>query len=145
MNRLKRELEKHNLFNRPYYDVFNDIECEGTEIKIYSDEFIRVTIYYNVLTIDMLVDTHFNSIEIYNENEGSFNGGLLRDEALAKVKPRRDCEIREYHDGLRVFTTGYYSDELVFAERYTRSFEQIEKERRDLELIRELERQIIGK
>lgn len=141
MNRLKRELLNRNLYTLPYNDTFNTVECFGSEIKIYSDMFIRVITHYDVLTIDTLIDTHFNDIDIQCENETSFNGGLLRDEKLHQYKGQ--FEIREYHDGLRVFVTDK-DDKLVYAERYTRTFEELDKERRDLALIKELERQVFG-
>ncbi len=141
MNRLKKELVKRNLYTPSYIDDVNTVECFGSEIKIYSDTFIRVITYYDVLTIDTLIDTHFNDIDIQCENELSFNGGLLRDEKLSQHKGQ--FEIREYHDGLRVFTTDR-DDKLIYAERYTKTFEQLNKERRDFDLIKELQRQAFG-
>lgn len=141
MNRLKKELLKRRLYTLSYCDNVNSIECLGSDVKIYSDTFIRVITYYDVLTIDTLIDTHFNDIDIQDENELSFDGGLLRDEKLHQY--RGQFEIREYHDGLRIFTTDR-DDKLVYAERYTKSFEQLVKERRDLDLIKELQRQVFG-
>lgn len=141
MNRLKKELLKRRLYTLSYIDDLNTVECFGSEIKIYSGTFIRVITYYDVLTIDTLIDTHFNDIDVQYENETSFNGGLLRDEKLSQY--RGQFEIREYGDGLRVFTTDR-DDKLIYAERYTVSFEQLEKRRRDLDLIKELQRQAFG-
>lgn len=141
MNRLKKELLKRRLYTLSYIDDVNTVECFGSEVKIYSNTFIRILTYYDVLTIDTLIDTHFNDIDVQYENETSFNGGLLRDEKLHQYSGQ--FEIREYHDGLRVFTTDR-DDKLIYAERFTKSFEQLEKERRNLDLIKELQRQAFG-
>lgn len=100
MNRIKRELLNRNMFHLASPDCFNQYYVEDSRIEYYAD-FVRVIVYWNVITIDYILDKHFNSIDVNELNERSLaSGKALKDEALEGIKLD---SIREYPNGLKVY------------------------------------------
>ena len=63
MNRLKKELIKLHMYpaSKDHISEGDAVQLEGARIRIYSDQFIRVSVYYNVVTVDYIIDAvHFN-------------------------------------------------------------------------------------
>jgi len=122
MNRLKKELIKAHMYpaSKEHTSEGDAVQLEGARVRIYSSQFIRVSVYYNVLTVDYVIDAeHFNKldmkqVEVFHEGEFDFDGKSLRSEAL-KYYPAQ-YEIREYDDGLRLYSH-WLTGELLFAEK----------------------------
>ena len=120
MNRLKKELIKLHMYpaSKDHISEGDAVQLEGARIRIYSDQFIRVSVYYNVVTVDYIIDAvHFNmmkQVEVFHEGEFDFDGKSLRSEVL-KYYPAQ-FEICQYDDGLRLYTH-WRTGELLFAEK----------------------------
>ena len=103
MTRLKKELYAR-YFLADKHHTYDGVELYAQTVRIYSDQFIRITKDYNVITIDFLLDMKYNRFDIYERDEYDFNGEKYIDRELYNKYPDRQFEIREYHDGLRIFT-----------------------------------------
>jgi hypothetical protein len=100
MNRIKRELLNRNMFHLASPDCFNQYYVEDSRIEYYAD-FVRVTVYWNVVTIDYVLDKHFNRVDVNELNERSLaSGKSLKAEALENVELD---SIREYPNGLKIY------------------------------------------
>ena len=113
MTRLKKELIARGFLLEDTH-TYNGVELEGQTVAIYSEQFIRITRIYNVITIDFLLDMKYNRFDIYERDEYDFNGERYIDRELFNKYPDRQFEIREYHDGLRIFTDE--NDSVLFAD-----------------------------
>lgn len=141
MNRLKRELIRCNFYINPddmYKEVSRGVTLESASVRVFHDEFVRVTVHYNCITVDFLLDNRFNQIEINEINEPCLTGGLMRDDAL---KNKRVGIITEYNDGIRIFRDEK-TDRVIYAEKFDRTFAELEKERRDKELLSSIMKQL---
>ena len=103
MNRLKKEL-RARYFLADEHHTYDGVELNSQTVRTYSDMFIRITKDYNVITIDFLLDMNYRRFDIYERDEYDFNGERYIDRELFNKYPDRQFEIREYPDGLRIFT-----------------------------------------
>ena len=100
MNRIKRELLNRNMFHLASLDCLNQYYVEDSRIDYYAD-FVRVRVYWNVITVDYILDRHFNRVDVNELNERSLASGKpLKAEALEGI---RLDSIREYPNGLKIY------------------------------------------
>ena len=114
MNRIKRELISKNLYHLADPDCLSQYYVDYSCIEYYAD-FERVRVYWNVITIDYILDKHFNRIDVAELKERNLlTGKTKRAEAFEKFNIE---SIREYPNGLKIYEIWNGNDfEIVFAE-----------------------------
>ena len=105
MNKLKKQLQElHIITNQKEYrkHPIDNIKLHSIVVKVYSDEFIRIHSRYDVIDVDIIIDRNYYRYDIYDRNDFDFDGIKYIDREI----PDKSVidSIREYPDGLRIFT-----------------------------------------